>query len=216
MGSFFARKAGGSHAGRPASTGTGLALGLVLAGSLMVSGCASKSYAVLLDSPDGSTGAIIVTNDKGSALLNETYQAVELDGANVKPFAADSKKVGVDFAAALAAQPALPQTYLMYFKLNATALTPESEALVPEVFRTVRERGKSVVAVTGHTDTLGGEAANEKLALERARMIANMLQSNGLQAIELVVSSDGERNLLLKTPDNTAEPRNRRVEVTIR
>ena len=31
-----------------------------------------------------------------------------------------------------------------------------------------------------------------------------------------VVTSHGEGNLLVKTPDNTPEPANRRVEITVR
>ena len=57
---------------------------------------------------------------------------------------------------------------------------------------------------------------NEDLGLLRARAIARQLQENGLQALELVVTSHGEGNLLVKTPDNTPEPANRRVEITVR
>ena len=38
----------------------------------------------------------------------------------------------------------------------------------------------------------------------------------GLDAKLIEIESHGERDLLRKTPDNTAEPRNRRVEITIR
>jgi outer membrane protein OmpA-like peptidoglycan-associated protein len=47
-------------------------------------------------------------------------------------------------------------------------------------------------------------------------MVAEMLKEKGLKARELTVESHGERNQLVKTPDNTQEPRNRRVEVSVR
>jgi peptidoglycan-associated lipoprotein len=34
--------------------------------------------------------------------------------------------------------------------------------------------------------------------------------------IHITVVSHGERNLLIATPDNTPEPKNRRVEITVR
>ena len=52
---------------------------------------------------------------------------------------------------------------------------------------------------------------NEGLALKRATTVAEMLRIKGLEARALVIESHGERNLLVKTPDNTPEPRNRRA-----
>ena len=53
--------------------------------------------------------------------------------------------------------------------------------------------------------------------MERARQIAALVgRGSKLEASSISVESHGEKNLLVATPDNTAEPRNRRVEVTIR
>lgn len=188
----------------------------VVACALLVSGCAAKSYAVLIESPDGSTGAIIVSNSKGATLINQKQRAVPLDGAASDLFSVPQKSLEQDFSAALAAQPPLPQAFMLYFENATTRLTPESAALIPGVLDTVRRRGQAVVSVTGHTDTLGDERLNDRLSSERAEAIVKLLKANGLKAIELVVSSHGKRNLLVKTPDNTAEPRNRRVEITVR
>ncbi|MCF0020001.1 OmpA family protein, partial [Pseudomonas stutzeri] len=49
-----------------------------------------------------------------------------------------------------------------------------------------------------------------------AQRMAELLRARGLEAMELRVESHGERNLLVATPDATAEPRNRRVEVLVR
>lgn len=180
------------------------------------SGCASKSYVVLVESPDGSTGAIEVRTDKGLTRVDQKGYAVNLDGSSAKPFQVADPQLVKDFSAARAAQPALPKSYLLYFKTGGASLTDKSQAEIPEVLQTVRERGPSAVSVIGHTDTVGSKAYNEQLGLLRARAIAGQLQDNGLQALELVVTSHGEGNLLVKTPDNKPEPANRRVEVTVR
>ena len=44
----------------------------------------------------------------------------------------------------------------------------------------------------------------------------DLLVAAGLDAALVEVASHGESNPLVPTPDNTAEARNRRVEVTVR
>ena len=68
----------------------------------------------------------------------------------------------------------------------------------------------------GHTDTLSGPRWNEQLGLSRAQAVAEMLRKRHIDVIDLRVSSHGERNLLIKTRDGVSEPRNRRVEVSVR
>jgi outer membrane protein OmpA-like peptidoglycan-associated protein len=183
---------------------------------LLASGCASKSYVVLVDSPDGSTGGLVVNTAAGTTVVDRKNQGVALDGRAAKAEPIEPQRIARDFTPALKAQPALPISYSLYFKSGGAELTPESEEAVRELLRTVRERGPSAVSVIGHTDTVSGERWNEKLGLMRAQAIARMLKDAGLQAIELVVTSHGERNLLVPTPDDTPEPKNRRVEVVIR
>ncbi len=184
--------------------------------ALLSTGCASKSYVVLMESPDGSTGAIEVRTDKGLARVDQKGYGVNLDGRSATPYQVEQPRIDKDFSAARAAQPALPKSYLLYFRTGGAKLTAKSQAEIPEILQTVRDRGPSAVSVIGHTDTVGSKLDNEDLGLLRARAIARQLQDNGLQALELVVTSHGEGNLLVKTPDNTPEPANRRVEITIR
>lgn len=72
------------------------------------------------------------------------------------------------------------------------------------------------VSVIGHTDTTGPAALNAALGLQRAMAIRDLLVEAGLAADLIDVVSHGEADLLVPTPDDTAEPRNRRVEVTVR
>ena len=189
---------------------------LVLAASVALAGCASKSYVVLVESPDGSTGAIIVDSGRGGQLVNRKNQGVTMDGANGAPFDVEAARLQADFAAARDAQPALPARYQFYFNTGGTSLTTESANFIPVVLEDVRQRGAAAVSIIGHTDTVGDDASNEKLGLMRARSIASLLQRTGLQALDLSIVSHGKRNLLVPTADNVAEPRNRRVEVNIR
>ncbi|MDB5759976.1 MAG: OmpA/MotB domain protein [Burkholderia sp.] len=189
---------------------------LALAACVAMTGCASKSYVVLVESPDGSTGAIIVDNGQGGQLVNRKNQGVAMNGRTAAPFYVEAARLQADFAAAQDAQPALPVRYQFYFNMGDTSLTSESASFIPVVLDDVRRRGAAAVSIIGHTDTMGDDAFNEKLGLMRAQSIEALLQQTGLQALELSVVSHGKRNLLVPTGDNVPEPRNRRVEVNIR
>jgi outer membrane protein OmpA-like peptidoglycan-associated protein len=54
------------------------------------------------------------------------------------------------------------------------------------------------------------------LGLERAISIRSILVSYGVDPSGIGVVSHGEDNPSIETEDNVAEPRNRRVEITIR
>ena len=57
---------------------------------------------------------------------------------------------------------------------------------------------------------------NEQLGMERARQVGTLLTGLNLTVDKVAIESHGEKNLLVATPDNTDEPRNRRVEITVR
>ena len=70
--------------------------------------------------------------------------------------------------------------------------------------------------MTGHTDRVGSEADNDRLSLQRAEAVRAMLIQRGINSSFLRAVGRGEREPLIPTPDEQAEPRNRRVEVIVR
>lgn len=195
-----------------------------LAAAAVLAGCASppppppafpKSYVVLLPSADGSVGQVTVQGDKGSQRLTQANQAAGADGS-AAPRPVDAAQLKQDFGDAMAARPAKPEQFLLYFERGGTDLTAESRALLPRILELARTRPAVDMSVIGHTDTQGAAETNERLALQRAGAIAQLLRQQGLNLAALVVESHGERNLLVPTPDNVDEPRNRRVEILLR
>jgi outer membrane protein OmpA-like peptidoglycan-associated protein len=120
------------------------------------------------------------------------------------------------FGDALAALPSAPRHFTLRFRFESDALTEESAALVPEILRTVKGLAVPEVIVVGHTDTMGDPRANLALGLKRAISVRDLLVKAGLAPSTIEAISHGEVDLLVKTPDNIAEPRNRRVEITVR
>lgn len=185
----------------------------------LLAGCASPpkpdSYVALLESPDGTTGKLVVKGGKGEQWIDTARHAAPLDGSQPAAPVSD-EKLKQDFGAALAARPLLPERFLLYFASGGAVLTAESAALLPRIVESVTRRPGVDVSIIGHSDTVGKAETNTALALKRAQTIADLLKEKGFKAAALSVESHGEANLLVKTPDETPEPRNRRVEVSIR
>ena len=65
--------------------------------------------------------------------------------------------------------------------------------------------------IAGHTDTVGPNAKNLKLSLDRARAIATYFRKHGV-ALPIAFAGFGEEVPRTKTADNTDEPTNRRAD----
>lgn len=188
---------------------------LTACGLMLLAGCAGKSYVVLLENPDGSTGAVVVKGSKGEQLIEQARHGAALDGAS-KPAAVSEADIQRDFGGAMAARPLLPERFLLYFASGGAQLTADSLALLPTIVDRASRRPAVDVSIIGHTDTVGRAEQNEELALKRAQAIAELIKAQGLKVHALTVESHGERNPLIRTADETAEPRNRRVEISLR
>jgi outer membrane protein OmpA-like peptidoglycan-associated protein len=87
---------------------------------------------------------------------------------------------------------------------------------LPDVVQSIRERRAGDVGVVGHTDTVGTRPYNYRLGLRRATRVADLLVAAGVDRSLLDLDSHGEDDLLVPTRDDVDEPRNRRVEITVR
>ena len=98
-----------------------------------------------------------------------------------------------------------------------------SAGLTPAATRTLDELGKALSSealagfrfrIEGHTDTVGSPEANMALSEQRAQKVVEYLHGKynvdmgRMEAVGL-----GETQLLVPTPDQRSEPRNRRVHV---
>lgn len=177
-----------------------------------------QTLAVLLpDADTDSTGAASVSNPFGSVDLAEERDAA-LATAGRPPVLGKVSPEDVTniFGHALSALPPPPVRFTLFFRFESDALTDQSQALIPDILAAVRAHAVQDVVVIGHTDTMGSQQANFALGLKRAMMVRNLLVDAGLEGSTIDVTSIGELDLLVKTPDETPEPRNRRVDIAVR
>ena len=195
---------------------------LLLVAALAVCGsaCAPKQRAVvvLLPDQDKKVGGAIVENRSGAVDLDAARESTRVRKSQ-RPAAVTTltdAEVEEMFGEALAALPPMPRRFVLNFRFESDELTDDARALMPEILRTVRQRPGATVVATGHTDRMGPPETNYELGLKRAQMVRNLLIAAGLNTASIEVFSLGESDPLVRTADGKAEPRNRRVDITVR
>lgn len=172
---------------------------------------------VVLPEPDGSTGKLIVRTRSGEQLLDTAYAGVEVtEGRSV---AVQENQAGVQarYGATLNARPPRAVSYLVQFAQgSSTELAPESIPLVERMKVELLARPVPEITVIGHTDRVGKLEANDALSLKRAESVRDILAAAGVKAASMDVVGRGEREPMIPTADEVAEPRNRRVEISVR
>lgn len=162
---------------------------------------------------------MVVTNEAGSRTLDEASAATRILDARTapgEPRAMDAAQIEATFGAALSAQPTPPLHFILYFEHNSTVLTPASQGEFPAIVAAVRARASVDTSVVSHSDSTGDAQRNLDLSLHRAMAVGALLAAEGIPRETLDITSHGEANQLVPTGDNVSEPRNRRVEVTVR
>jgi len=180
---------------------------------------APPTTVVLLAEADGTVGRAVVTNTAGPGTVDLAgdREATTVTGRGPSAAAAlDAAAIEKEYGATLATLPLAPEAFTLYFRLESDELTDESRALLPGVLKAVAGRPAPEVGVVGHTDTTGEARSNYTLGLERANRVRTLLIGAGVNAGLIDVSSLGESDLRVKTADNVPEPRNRRVEISVR
>ena len=171
---------------------------------------------VLLPATDGLDTALIFTQDGHSTVIAQPYAAARTGPQGPQTFVSNAADVEARFGAARAALPARPASFMVFFVEGRDVLTEESRVAVEKVFAEIATRPAPDVLVVGHTDRVGSIPSNDALSLLRAETIRAELMRRGIAAENILATGRGERESLVPTADDVAEPRNRRVEIIVR
>lgn len=173
---------------------------------------------VLLSDEDGGVGAVIVEGRGGAVDLAEANTSARIAAAALAPSVgrADSDGVAAVFGNALTHLPDPAARYTISFPSGAATLTPRAQAVIARAAREARTRGAVDLAVIGHTDRAGDDAANLELSQQRASAVRDALGAAGVDMGAVPLAFHGENEPVIATADGVAEPRNRRVEIVVR
>jgi len=179
--------------------------------------CAPQSTVVLIPDADGHVGRIQVEGAGGAVLLEQPNTA-SIASAGEKPSPAkplDEARIKQTWADALAAMPDRPVTFQLYFSSGTADLLPEAMELVVQAVDLAKKRPHVFIMIAGHADAVGSDEVNDRISRRRAEVVRNLVVERGLPPRAIVASSHGKRNPLVPTKDGVAEPRNRRVTLTL-
>ena len=102
---------------------------------------------------------------------------------------------------------------IVFFDFEKSNLTSVS---INEIKNFIKENQKIIhkFIIIGHTDTMGKKKYNQKLSLERANAVKDILIKIGVDNENIKVVGKGEENLAYYTEDETPHPLNRRAEIS--
>lgn len=206
---------------------------VVFGTAAILAGCATppaappaRTTVVLLPDENGHVGAVLVTptapDTSASAPADATQKISNaFTGVTVEPAAPPrvqalgAETVATMHPALLGAQPTKPVSFVLHFLLDKTALTPESQALLPKVLEAAKARKPTEITVFGHADASGLGERNLRLSAERAAYVAKLLRHSDPALDQIDVQSFGDKVPLYRSTSRTPDPRNRRAEIQI-
>jgi outer membrane protein OmpA-like peptidoglycan-associated protein len=174
---------------------------------------------ILMPDSDGHVGRAEVTTSGGRLLLDRAGDMTQVANPKAppsKPVAADTAYIARTFGEALAVEPAPSKKFTLLFETGTATLTPASLREIATILSTSQQRKAINIAIRGHTDSVGSDAFNNKLAMDRAERVKAALLKEGIPPALIMLSSHGKGDPAFPTPNGVAEPRNRRVEVIVR
>jgi outer membrane protein OmpA-like peptidoglycan-associated protein len=178
---------------------------------------AIEETVVVLPSADGHVGTVVVEHAGERHVLHQAYATSRSQGGEqAKVTQLSEPEIRQSFGGVLQALPSRPASFLLYFITGTDELTDESKAELQKVLAELKQRPIPDIAVIGHTDTVGDREANDRLSAQRAERVKGFLVDIGIAAGRIQVAGRGERELLVPTDENVDEPKNRRVEISVR
>ena len=193
------------------------AVSTALASVLVLGACAAPGERItLLPDRDGKVGVIEVRAGEATTELRAAHGQVVVRRSALVAEQWAEPAVRERYGAVIDALPAQPTTFLLNFEFATDTLTPASRAAVNELREQLRRFPAPEVVVIGHTDAVGNTAYNDRLSLDRAHRVRDILIANGIAREQIQIVARGARDPLVPTPQGVREPRNRRAEIKLR
>lgn len=99
------------------------------------------------------------------------------------------------------------------FDTNKATIKPESQPIVDQIAKMLKESPKLNVSIEGHTDSVGTPAANKTLSKQRADAVVAALVKKGIDAKRLSAVGWGQDKPVADNRTDEGKAKNRRVEI---
>lgn len=103
----------------------------------------------------------------------------------------------------------------LFFATNQTTILPESESALQDLYTMLKENPEIRIRITGHTDNVGSDKANQKLSEGRAKSVRADLINRGINGDRIEAEGKGESQPIDTNDTEEGRQNNRRVEFMI-
>jgi outer membrane protein OmpA-like peptidoglycan-associated protein len=103
----------------------------------------------------------------------------------------------------------------LYFEADQSDINSRSHDVLNEIFYFLAENKDIVIEIGGHTNGLCESQFCDKLSTDRAKTVAQYLNSRGIEAARLQFKGYGKRNQIASNNTALGRQKNQRVEIKI-
>ena len=206
-------------------------LAAVLAGAVLVSGCANMSEEQKSGTGKGAAigaatgavlGAITGSGTKGAVRGAAVGAAAGALGGYVwskrmedqrRQMEASTRGTGVEVTQTADNQLKLNIPSDISFDSGRSDIKPNFRPVLDSFAQGLLGNPQAHVRVVGHTDNVGSDALNDPLSINRAASVRNYLVSRGVASGVISIDGRGEREPIASNETAEGRARNRRVEI---
>ena len=102
-----------------------------------------------------------------------------------------------------------------FFDFDKATLKPAGKAKLDDLVGKVKGINLEVIIAVGHTDSVGSDVYNQKLAVKRAESVKAYLVSKGIEKNRIYTEGKGEKQPVADNKTSEGRAKNRRVEIEV-
>ena len=102
-----------------------------------------------------------------------------------------------------------------FFDFNKSVIKPEGKAKLDDLVGKIKDINLEVIIAVGHTDSVGGDAYNQKLSIRRSEAVKAYLVSKGIEKNRVYTEGKGEKQPVADNKTSEGRAKNRRVEIEV-
>ncbi len=102
------------------------------------------------------------------------------------------------------------------FATGSVILSADAQTVLSKLAVSLQQYPDTTIVVTGHTDSVGGLAANNQLSYDRASSVAGYLTRQGVPAARVQAAGAGPTQPVASNDTEQGRAQNRRVEIQLR